>query len=427
MASVNKYKTISLIRPSESWSFSNLTQKDTNYLTHCYHRYPAKFIPQLARKLILENSKEDEIICDPFYGSGSTILESILHNRIGYGTDINPIAYLITMAKTTPIHSLKLQKEIESINYNLKHTDYDREDYLPEKLSNWFDISTYNTLRNILIEIKKIKPQSVMFFFLCAFSHILKSSSYWNNGSVKPHKIKDKFLNKTNEPISRFFSHVKKMELRNVQFNLILPEKIKNNIDHYRQVQLGDIKNITSNNQCSLIVTSPPYVVSYEYRDIHSLSLNFLQDFFSNIPDHKNFIGSSRRKITSHKIFSDTASAIIEDLLVQDKNLSKTVSSYFLDMQDSFIKSTQLLKTNGRLAVVIGDTTLRGVSISNTQVFAEILTNLGFTENQLIKREIPFKSLPFTRDPETGRFVSSKSSSCIKSYSHEYIMIYCKN
>ena len=152
MASVHKYKTISLIRPSESWSFSNLTQKDTNYLTHCYHRYPAKFIPQLARKLILENSKENEIICDPFYGSGSAILESILHNRIGYGTDINPIAYLITMAKTTPINSLKLQKEIESINYNLKHTDYDHDDYPPEKLSNWFDISTYNTLKNILIE-----------------------------------------------------------------------------------------------------------------------------------------------------------------------------------------------------------------------------------------------------------------------------------
>ena len=32
----------------------------------------------------------------------------------------------------------------------------DVEDYLPEKLSNWFDISTYNTLYDILIEIKKI-------------------------------------------------------------------------------------------------------------------------------------------------------------------------------------------------------------------------------------------------------------------------------
>lgn len=423
---LNKYKTISFIRPSDSWSFSNLTQKDTNYLTHCYHRYPAKFIPQLARKLILENSNEGDIICDPFYGSGSTILESILHNRIGYGIDINPIAYLITMAKTTPINTIKLQKEIELLDYNLKHTDYKHEDYLPEKLLRWFDLSTYNTLCNILSEIKKIKSQSMMFFFLCAFSHILKSSSYWNNGSVKPHKIKDKFLNKTNDPISRFFSHVKKMELRNQQFNSILPEKIKNNIDLYRKVQIGDIKNLTSRGQCSLIVTSPPYVVSYEYRDIHSLSLNFLQDFFSNIPANENFIGSSRRKTTQNKIFSDIASYIVEDLSIQDKNLSKTVLSYFLDMQESFIKSNKLLKTNGRLAVVIGDTSLRGVSISNTQVFAEILSNMGFKEVRLIKREIPFKSLPFTRDPQTGRFVSSKNKSCIKSYSHEYIMIYSK-
>ncbi|MEO0185393.1 MAG: hypothetical protein ABIL20_06315, partial [candidate division WOR-3 bacterium] len=32
----------------DSWSFQGLTQKDTNYITHGYHRYPAKFIPQLA-------------------------------------------------------------------------------------------------------------------------------------------------------------------------------------------------------------------------------------------------------------------------------------------------------------------------------------------------------------------------------------------
>ena len=69
---------VTRINTENSWSFDNLTQKDTNYLTHCYHRYPAKFIPQLARRLILENSLDGDIICDPFYGSGSTILESIL-------------------------------------------------------------------------------------------------------------------------------------------------------------------------------------------------------------------------------------------------------------------------------------------------------------------------------------------------------------
>ena len=110
---------VSNITTENSWSFDNLTQKDTNYLTHCYHRYPAKFIPQLARRLILENSQDGDIICDPFYGSGSTILESILHNRISLGADINPIAHMITMTKTTPLDPVKLSNTITLLHREL--------------------------------------------------------------------------------------------------------------------------------------------------------------------------------------------------------------------------------------------------------------------------------------------------------------------
>ena len=34
-----------------SWSFSDKTRKDTAYITHGYHRYPAKFIPQIVSRL----------------------------------------------------------------------------------------------------------------------------------------------------------------------------------------------------------------------------------------------------------------------------------------------------------------------------------------------------------------------------------------
>jgi hypothetical protein len=37
-----------------SWSFSNCTRKQTRYITHGYYSYPAKFIPQLAARLIKE-------------------------------------------------------------------------------------------------------------------------------------------------------------------------------------------------------------------------------------------------------------------------------------------------------------------------------------------------------------------------------------
>ena len=137
---------VTKINAENSWSFDNLTQKDTNYLTHCYHRYPAKFIPQLARRLILENSRNGDIICDPFYGSGSTILESILQNRIALGTDVNPIAHMITMAKTTPLDPSKVSKTKLSLHSKIKNSSNKKNCDIPKELSKWFDQDTYNIL-----------------------------------------------------------------------------------------------------------------------------------------------------------------------------------------------------------------------------------------------------------------------------------------
>ena len=40
------------------WAFAHLTQAQTSYATHGYHRYPAKFIPQLAARLIEDYSHQ---------------------------------------------------------------------------------------------------------------------------------------------------------------------------------------------------------------------------------------------------------------------------------------------------------------------------------------------------------------------------------
>ncbi len=46
-----------------SWSFSDKTRKDTAYITHGYHRYPAKFIPQIVSRLA-EKYTRFEIVLD---------------------------------------------------------------------------------------------------------------------------------------------------------------------------------------------------------------------------------------------------------------------------------------------------------------------------------------------------------------------------
>src|ERR687883_91412 len=109
------FQRLDVQQADESWSFRLLRRAQTSYLTHDYHKYPAKFIPQLAERLIRENSKSGDLVCDPFMGSGTTLLEAILNSRCAYGSDIHPLSVLISKAKTTPIEPNYLKEQISSL------------------------------------------------------------------------------------------------------------------------------------------------------------------------------------------------------------------------------------------------------------------------------------------------------------------------
>jgi len=126
-------KDLSTVSIDYSWSFADKTIKDTSYITHGYYTYPAKFIPQLASRLINENSKDGDIVIDPFMGSGTTIVEAIINNRIGIGTDINEIAYLLAKVKTTPIKTAELLQEFGKVEFDLQSRLNGQYDYFLKK------------------------------------------------------------------------------------------------------------------------------------------------------------------------------------------------------------------------------------------------------------------------------------------------------
>src|SRR3989338_7438267 len=88
----------------------------TTYLTHNFHTYPAKFIPQIPKSTIKSLTRKGDTILDPFCGCGTTLVEAKLLNRNAIGVDLNPIATLVSKAKTNKI-------EIREINLivNLLH------------------------------------------------------------------------------------------------------------------------------------------------------------------------------------------------------------------------------------------------------------------------------------------------------------------
>ena len=411
-----------------SWSFSDKTPKDTSYITHGYYTYPAKFIPQLAERLIKENSVEGDIVIDPFMGSGTTVIEAIVNNRIGIGTDINEIANLLSKVKTTPIDNLILTDEFSKIETDLtKRLNGQFEQALKEALQKipqneridyWFLPEQKEKLAVILARLLEIENQDVQNFFLVSFAQILKSSSIWLQKSVKPTRDLNK---KIYNPIELFLSQSKKMIKRHYEFDKILNSDIRENIDKFRNVQCSDSRNLPCKNEkASLIVTSPPYVTSYEYADLHQLPSLWL-GFMKELPEFRQkFIGSSYKTRENTNLKSELANEIVNNLKNKKRN---EVTNYFADMLETFEETKRVLKRGGRACIVIGNTEFQGVKIYNAEVFQQQFENIGFKTHNVIKREIPSKMLPSTRDTKTGRFGKATDINIKMAYPTEYILI----
>jgi len=206
----------SQLKIDESWIFEELSRKDRSYITHDYHRYPAKFIPQLASRLIREYSEKDDLICDPFMGSGTALVEALVNHRRAIGVDINPAAYIISKAKTTPIEPNLLEKlvnnffrELDNVKKRSTHQPL-IEHYEPtipqcDRIDYWFTEKSKKELGLILTMINDVEREDFKTFLKCGFSHILKNCSRWLMTSTKPTIDKDKSIP---EPISTFKRHI---------------------------------------------------------------------------------------------------------------------------------------------------------------------------------------------------------------------------
>ena len=404
-----------------SWSFSDKTRKDTSYITHGYHRYPAKFIPQIVSRLAEKYTREGDFIVDPFGGCGTTLVESKVMGRPSIAVDINPVAVLITKAKITPINpdkiekeSTTLQKRLETYNENtkVKAPEHERIDY-------WFKSEQKRKLAFIFAEISKIEDQDIQDFFFCGFSNILKNCSIWLQKSNKPTRD---FEKKPAEPIKTFFKQIKMMLRGNQRLFEMLSEKGYLKIQS--KVVCTDARTIPAkDNSISLIVTSPPYVTSYEYADLHQLTALWLE-YTKDLSDfRKRFIGTSYHSKKNLVLNSSIAENIRKELLNNDKKTAEEVSAYFSEMNQVFVEMKRILKKGGKTCVVVGNTSLKGVKILNAEVFVEQLQNLGLEVSDIIKREIPSKNLPSVRDKKTGKFASITDKNKIYAYPTEYILV----
>lgn len=408
------------VRINKDWAFSESRSIETH--THNYHRYPAKFIPQIVKKLIETYTTPGDTIADVFAGCGTTLVESKIHGRQSIGVDVNPVAQLITNAKINPIRPSIIEAEFNNIkrlitNYDSKKKYYRKQH---DRIDYWFRRWEKNKLSFLYKHILNVQDSRAQIFLLCAMSNILKNCSRWLQDSTKPQVDPNK---KIADPFESFIAQTEKMIKRNAAFYQELKEE--NLLGVNCKIKLADARRTRIKSESiSTIITSPPYVTSYEYADIHQLT-GYWFEYISDISNfRKQFIG------TFHSGAGNTLDApsliarnSVKKLERKEKRVAKEVSNYFNDMHKVAKEMKRILTNDGVACLVIGNTKLRDVRIRTAQAFAEILLNTGFEIEDVIRRRIPNKQIPPTRDKTTGKFTARGSVNSKKVYPDEFIIV----
>lgn len=394
---------------------------DTHELKmHKIHAYPAKFpafITTKALEYAEKNSVSVNTVADIFCGCGTTAFEAKRNNKNFWGCDINPVATLIAKTKSQTYQNDLIKKYYDEIVAYTKIVNISDKELLTinDRIKYWFFENEIKHLLCIKKAIFEVLPKKNKYhdFFLIAFSNILKPTSKWLTKSIKPQIDPNK---KVVDVFKVFQQQVNFMSSANLQSDL--QENSTVNIEN-----ISFLERNFDDSFVDMIVTSPPYVTSYEYADLHQLStlwLDYVDDYRAL---RQGTIGSLYHDVDFNqdaKQLNSTAESIVFNLYNSEKRKAKLVAKYFVDMQKCINKCHQILNKDGLALFIIGNTEYKKVKINNAKHLVESMLDSGFKNINVSRRKITSKILTPYRDTN-GKFTTDKNSRQV--YSEEFIII----
>ncbi len=350
---------------SADWNFRGA---ETNRVTHSFHPYPARFIPQIPAKLIQALTQPGEVVYDPFVGCGTSCVEANIAGRNALGNDVNELAVLISNTKVNSLPEGAEDEILETTvracaraqssigNYNLCNT--------PESSRNWFEDFVAHEVSIIMDEIGKLTHSASRDFCHVALSAILVSISRQDSDTRYVRVPKN--LSKL-DSVQRYKRKIIKMLQLAHESSAALSRGVAD-------IRFGDSREvgIFPDNTADLIVTSPPYPNAYDYHLYHRHRLLWLG------MDPKEL---KRQEIGAHAHYSRKNGL--------DEN------DFRQDMQLVFLATRRVLKRGRYFAIVVGDSILNGRQIRNKEIIKEAAGVAGFRTATEFRRRIDSRKKSF--------------------------------
>ncbi len=362
------------------------TRKMKEYGNRIYNRYPARSVFLVPRAILSQYKNQDLTVLDPFMGSGTTAVETLISGNKPVGTEMDPFARMIAEVSTTVYN----QKELDKLQqiYSSIMSKWSSYEALPipdlAGIEHWFKPTDFQDLLKLKACILDVSPRKYLSYFLIAFADCIKPVSLMERQSTKPY-ISTKYAKETKSVNESFaYSYRAHYEAIKQMSEVAKPSPIK---------WLGSDATdfITEENSIDIAITSPPYINALDYTrciKVESAMCN-LTDTKGTALLRKMQVGHDARR---HQSIADAVMCIFkpyyEQIQKTDKGRADTCLAYFNDLYKNLSCVYMALKKDCIYHMIIGDNTIRGVEIPTHEIIAHLGEQIGYKWMGYYKYEI---------------------------------------
>lgn len=400
----------------------NANHWNPNYGPHGWHRYVGRFPPHLVRAIINHfGARPGQIICDPFCGSGTTLVEARMLGLKAIGIDLCPLSCLISRTKSKfPARRSQLDVVRDSLSAFYGRTwrsfldgrDPSTVSYAEILARKGNSIDAFPNCERWLTP-EALLGASIVIEFACTLDGYERdvvccalSSRMRSIGNVDVDVVRAEYRTSPRRGVDVLrLVHAALCEMASdIEATVITHGDLMSSPQDVSVIECSLLDVDVAPSSVDFIITSPPYgVESLSYLRTHLLSYRCLAAVLKYDPytfddrvigsEYVRGNGLHSAKSTKTAAGSPTFGEFFcgnprRPLTGKARDRERMMASFFDDMSEVADRLAAWLRPGGRLAFVIGNKKIGDEVIPTDRIISELFDAHGFTLDGTISHKL---------------------------------------
>ncbi len=363
-----------------------------------FHPFPARMPTWLAQDIIERLTEPGEIVMDSMVGSGTTAIAALRAGRSVVGTDLDPMALLLSRVGTTVFDpdeaksalaeiGARAQRRIDrGLRVGTARASFAEKDQ--EFLKYWFPPRSQKELFALAQEIAATPDGKDRDLAWVVLSSLISATSAGSSYALdisrsRPHKVEDK----------RIVNPLEAWDARAESAISRLPFTEEASGDgHKVWLRRADARKLpVADASIDLVVTSPPYLNAIDYMRSHKFSLLWMGRPLSELRVVRGKMIGTERGMYSPDSLPSKLEDTIEDSIEKSTRLGQ-VRRYLSDMRRVLLEIKRVLRPGGAVVMALGPSIISTEEPDAGEVIGSLAESVG-----LVKVGTALRALEGTR------------------------------